>query len=284
MNLMRSIVLSALCCCAVTSSRTARAAPPVAVNSSKSLDSKQEKAYRTDAKKVASSYLQALSGKGDADALSYLLGGITLTAMETQIPNWSIVVEDPVRYEKLPLAAAIKAMHDVDISAQQALKQASKQSPKQSQKQNQDSSSEDEEMTLQSVDEATANRLLSSSKKALDDFNTQFPVFAYMARADKGVFWHPENPWRLLLPQLLPAGADLDTAQKSPDWGEYELIVYRFVVEEKLDQPEKSAKPADKSSATPKTRRWPLRVLRIKTPTYDSDWKILPAADWNPNY
>lgn len=265
-TIVMSAVMSAMYFCVVTSSHSVQAAPPIAINASQSLDSTQEKTYRAQAKQVATLYLQALSGKGDADALSYLLGGITLTAMETQIPNGTIVVEDPVRYEKLPLAGAIKAMSDVDTSAQQALKQAPNPS--------QAPASDDDEMTLQNVDEATANQLLSSSKKTLDDFNTQYPVFAYMARADKGVFWHPENPWRLLLPQLLPAGADLDKNKKTPDWGEYELIVYRFVVEEKLNP----------STKNPKTRRWPLRVLRIKTPTYDSSWKILPAADWNPNY
>ena len=33
-----------------------------------------------------------------------------------------------------------------------------------------------------------------------------------------------------------------------------------------------------------KARIWPLRVLRIKTKTYDSGWKILPASDWDPEY
>src|SRR5688572_10529143 len=56
-----------------------------------------------DARKVAESYLNALSGKGGDDARNYLLGGLTLTASDFSIPNWRIVSRDEARVEEKPV-------------------------------------------------------------------------------------------------------------------------------------------------------------------------------------
>jgi hypothetical protein len=71
------------------------------------------------------------------------------------------------------------------------------------------------------------------------------------------VFWHPENPWRRVIEKL---GTE----------GDYRLEMHVFRIEEKED----GRKP----------RVWPLRVLRVKSASYDSGWKVLPASDWNPEY
>ncbi len=193
-----------------------------------------------DARKVAEKYLSALQGKGDANARDFLLGGSTLTANDFTIPNWKIVKRDAPRKEEKPLIDAIKAMWLVDKVGAESL--------------NTVVVSEGDNLTLT---QEQAQKILGPTREAAVKFQDGFPLFAYIARIDKDVFWHPENPWRKEAKKL---GRD----------GNYTLELHRFVIEER--------------EAGRAPRVWPLRVLRVKTKTYDSGWKILPASDWDPNY
>jgi hypothetical protein len=105
--------------------------------------------------------------------------------------------------------------------------------------------------------QAQAEKLLGPTREMALQFQERFPLFSYVSRNGKDVFWHPENPWR-------------KEVKKLGKGGNYTLEMHRIMIEEK-------------ASGT-QTRLWPLRVLRIRTKSYDSGWKILPASDWDPNY
>ena len=193
-----------------------------------------------DARKVAEQYLNALSGKGGEDARNFLLGGLTLTAQDFSIPNWRIVSRDEARVEEKLVADAVKSMWSLDKAGAESLTGVVV--------------TEGESLSLS---QEQAEKLLGPTREMAHKFQERFPLFSYVARNGKDVFWHPENPWRKELKNL---GKE----------GNYKLELHRFMVEEK-----ESGK---------QTRLWPLRVLRIKTKGYDSAWKILPASDWDPNY
>ena len=190
-------------------------------------------------RKIAESYLKALEGKGDGTSRNYLLGGATLTANDFTIPNWKILKRDEVRSESKDVDGAVKMMRELEKKGAEAL--------------NTVVVSEDSQIALS---QEQANKLLEPTRRHAQKFIDQYPLFSYVARVGKDVFWHPENPWLKQVKQL--------------DKGEqYTLEVHRFQIEEK-----------DGGSA----RMWPLRVLRVTTKNYDSGWKILPASDWDPNY
>jgi hypothetical protein len=207
-------------------------APPVAtVDGAGALD---------DARKVAESYLKALEGKGDDSARNYLLGGATLTANDFTIPNWRIAKRDAVRSEEKDVDGAVKMMREFEKKGAEAL--------------NTVVVSEDSSVSLS---QEQANKLLEPTRKQAQKFIEAYPLFSYVARVGKDVFWHPENPW-------------LKEVKKLDKGSTYKLELHRFHIEEK-------------DSAGNK-RIWPLRVLRVTTKNYDSGWKILPASDWDPNY
>ena len=156
-----------------------------------------------DARKVAESYLNSLSGKGGDDARNYLLGGLTLTAQDFQIPNWSIKQRDEARVEDKPISGAVKAMWLVDKVGAEAL--------------NHVVVAEGEQLTL---NQEQAGKILGPTREQAVKFQDEFPLFAYVSRIDKDVFWHPENPWRKEVKKL---GKD----------GNYHLEVHRFMIEEK---------------------------------------------------
>jgi hypothetical protein len=191
-------------------------------------------------RKIAEAYLKSLEGKGDGSAKNYLLGGVTLTAQDFTIPNWKIVKRDAARVEEKPVLDAIKAMWLVDKVGAESL--------------NTVVVAEGEQLSLT---QEQANKILGPTREQAVKFQDAFPLFSYVSRIDKDVFWHPENPWRKEVKKL---GKE----------GNYKLELHRFTVEEK-----EAGRPP---------RAWPLRVLRVKTKAYDSGWKILPASDWDPNY
>ena len=193
-----------------------------------------------DARKVAESYLNSLIGKGGDDARNYLLGGLTLTAQDFQIPNWAIKQRDEARVEDKPIGGAVKAMWLVDKVGAEAL--------------NHVVVAEGEQLTL---NQEQAGKILAPTREQAVKFQDEYPLFAYVGRIDKDVFWHPENPWRKEVKKL---GKE----------GNYHLEVHRFMIEEKENGKQ--------------SRLWPLRIVRVKTKVYDSGWKILPASDWDPNY
>jgi hypothetical protein len=193
-----------------------------------------------DARKVAEAYLNTLAGKGGDESRDLLLGGATLTARDFAIPNWRITSRDEARVEEKSIFGAMKAMWMLDKIGAEALNMVVVQ--------------EDDNLTLT---QEQAAKMLAPTREAAVKFQDEFPLFSYVARVDKDVFWHPENPWR-------------KEAKKLGKEGNYKLEVHRFMIEEREQGKQ--------------TRLWPLRVLRVKSAKYDSGWKILPASDWDPNY
>jgi len=191
-------------------------------------------------RKVAEQYLNALNGKASDDNKELLLGGATLTARDFQIPNWRIKERDEARVEEKSIFGAVKAMWLLDKVGAESL--------------NMVVVAEGENLTLT---QDQAEKMLGPTKEQALKFQTEFPLFAYVARVGKEVFWHPENPWR-------------KETKKLGKEGNYRLELHRFMIEEKENGKQ--------------SRLWPLRVLRVKTPKYDSGWRVLPASDWDPNY
>lgn len=191
-------------------------------------------------RKIAEAYLKALEGKGDDSARNYLLGGATLTANDFTIPNWKIKKRDEVRVEDKDVDGAVRQLRDLEKKGAEAL--------------NNVVVAEDAQV---SMSQEQANKLLEPTRRQAQKFIEAYPLFAYVARVGKDVFWHPENPWLQVI-KALPRG------------GQYHLEVHRFQIEE--------------TDAGKTARIWPLRVLRITSTGYDSGWKILPASDWDPNY
>lgn len=191
-------------------------------------------------RKIAEAYLKALAGKGDDSARNYLLGGSTLTANDFTIPNWKIKKRDEVRTEDKSVSGAVRMMRDLEKKGAEAL--------------NNVVVAEDSSMAMS---QEQANKLLEPTRRQAQKFIEEYPLFAYVARVGKDVFWHPENPW-------------LGVVKAMPKDGDYHLEVHRFQIEE--------------TDAGKTARIWPLRVLRVTAKDYDSGWKILPASDWDPNY
>lgn len=196
-------------------------------------------------KKVAIAYLKALDGSGSQTARELLLGGVTLTAEEVSIPNWKIQ-DRLVQREEDDVKLAVELMKALDKSGAQALTEIM----------NLAESGSGDDIGMATVSQEQANKLMAPTQVAAKRFKERFPVFAYCARAGKEVYWHPANPWR-------------EVVKKLGTSGRYVLEFHRFNVLETVGG---------------KSRVWPLRVLRIKTSSYDSGWKILPASDWDPDW
>lgn len=190
--------------------------------------------------KIARAYLKALDGSAPGDARAYLLGIVTLDAELATIPNWKLEKRDPVQREEADLAAARADMRKLDKAGRKALDKLLNQ--------------QGGDDGFAQVGRAEAEKIMAPTKAIATKFKKDFPVFSYMARVDKEVYWHPKNPWRKLLEKLGKSG-------------NYLITYHRFNIRE---------------TDHGRSRVWPLRVLRIKTKTYDSGWKILPASDWDP--
>ena len=193
-----------------------------------------------EARKVAERYLKALAGEGSELAGSFLLGGLTLTAQDFSIPNWRIVSREEPRIEERLVADAVRMLWALDGAAAESLKNIVV--------------AEGESLSLT---QEQAVQLLGPTREMAVQLQERFPLFSFVARNGKDIFWHPENPCRKEVRKL---GQD----------GSYRLTLHRFTIEER----ENGAR----------TRLWPLRVLRMTTNNYDSGWKILPASDWDPSY
>jgi len=194
-----------------------------------------------EARALAEAYLRALEGTGDQAAREHLLGGVTLTAKEATIPNWKILRRDAVLLEEADIAAAVAEMKRLDLAGRKTLTGILKLKVSHN---------------FDQVTEARANKMLTPTRSQAQRFQDRFPAFAFIARVDRPVYWHPSNPLRKLLKTLGRRGA-------------YSIELYRFHVEEQ--------------AAKGGVRTWPLRVLRIKTAAHDTGWKILPASDWDPD-
>ena len=214
-----------------------------ALGQSKGGESKKAKRTKVgEPERIAIAYLKALDGSGDDLAKEYLLGGATLTADDFTIPNWAIHQREPVQVEVATLDEAVRMMRSLEKAGRETLNAAV------------NLESDD---AMAAIDQAAAEKLMAPTRKRAKAFQEKFPVFSYVARVGKDVFWHPSNPWRSILDEV---GSE----------GKYRLELHIFRIKE--------------STADQKTRIWPLRVLRMQTKSYDSGWKILPASDWDPEF
>jgi hypothetical protein len=192
-----------------------------------------------DAERVAIEYLKALSGEGDPKARGYLLGGVPLAAREYKIPNWNIVARDPPKTEQGDIALLRGRLDALDLRARKALSGALAGEKN-------------------GADRKRAQELLAATRDDAKKLATEFPVVGYVLRADKDVFWHPDNPMRRILRDVEPTGR-------------YAIELHLFRVEERDGE-----KPP---------RVWPLRVMRMTTTNgLDTGFKVLPASHWDPEY
>jgi hypothetical protein len=196
-----------------------------------------------EVKKVAETYLNALTGAGDEGGKDLLLGGATMNAQLFALENWKVVSKDPVRKEDGDLGHAVTMMNDLDKAGRAALTKLM------------GAESVGDDLTMTEVSQEEALKLMAPTKEKAAKLIKAHPVLAYFARVGKEVYWHPKNPVRGLL-------AKVGTT------GRYSLEVHRWKIETK-EGPRQAP------------REWPLRIVRFKTTKLDTGWKILPASDWN---
>ena len=196
-----------------------------------------------DAKKVAETYLNALTGTGDEAGKDLLLGGVTMNAQLFSLENWSFKSKDPVKKEEGDLAHAVQMINDLDKAGRTALTKLM------------GVEAVGDDLKMVEVSQADATKLLAPSRERVTALQTKHPVLSYALRAGKEVYWHPKNPMRAVL-------------AKAVTQGKYSVEVHRWMIET-TEGPAKTA------------RSWPLRVIRFKSPKVDTGWKIMPASDWN---
>lgn len=196
-----------------------------------------------DAKRVAQTYLNALTGTGDEAGKDLLLGGVTMNAQLFSLENWEFKSKDPVKKEESDLAHAVAMMNDLDKAGRSALTKLM----------GMDQVGDDLQMT--EVSQADATKLLGPTREKAAAFNKAHGVLAYVLRVGKEVYWHPKNPMRAVV-------------QKAGTQGKYTIEVHRWVI-------------LSKEGAAKTPREWPLRVVRFKSGKVDSGWTVLPASDWN---
>lgn len=195
-----------------------------------------------EVKKVAETYLNALTGSGDEAGKELLLGGVTMNAQLFTLENWTLKDKE-VRHEEKDLAHAVQMMNDLDKAGRHALTKLL------------GAEAVGDDLKVTEVSKEDAEKLLAPTKQKAVEFNKAHPVLAYVTRVGKEVYWHPKNPMRPLL-------------TKSGGTGKYWLEVHRWTVE-------------SKEGAAKTQRTWPLRIVRFKAGKVDTGWKVLPASDWN---
>ncbi len=196
-----------------------------------------------EARRVAETYLNALTGTGDEAGKDLLLGGVTMNAQLFSLENWKFKTKDPVRREDGDLAHAVQQMSSLDKSGRAALTKLM----------GVEAVGDDLRMTEVGPDEAA--KLLAPTKERAAEFAKHHGVLSYALRVGKEVYWHPKNPMRAVL-------------SKAGTKGKYSVEVHRWTVTS-----------VEGAAKTP--REWPLRVIRFKSDKVDTGWKILPASDWN---
>lgn len=196
-----------------------------------------------DARKVAETYLNALTGQGDEAGKDLLLGGVTMNAQLFALDNWKLKAKDPVKHEENDLGHAVAQMNELDKAGRKALTKLM------------GAEAVGDELKVTEVSKEDAEKMLKPTLEKAQAFTKAHPTLAYVTRVGKEVYWHPKNPMR---PLLARAGTS----------GKYTIDVHRWTVLT-LEGPGKSP------------REWPLRVVRFKSAKVDTGWKILPASDWN---
>jgi hypothetical protein len=202
-----------------------------------------EGASDAEPRRVAMTYLNALTGAGDEAGKDLLLGGVTMNAQLFALENAQLQAKDPVRKEELDLAHAVQLMADYDRSGRAALTRLL------------GLQQQGDELRATEVSQADAARLLGPTREKAAALLAQHPVLATVLRVDREVYWHPKNPMRAVL-------------ARAGNQGSYtvELHLWKVLT---VEGPGK----------TP--RVWPLRVLRFRSAKVDTGWKVLPASDWN---
>ncbi len=200
-----------------------------------------------DAYKLDDAYCKALTGGGDQSARQYLLGGMSWMAETVTYDNYKNVSRDPVRHDEGDISDVLKAIAQIDKTGRKSLNAMLGGSGKEG---------ADGE-TIGEVTADKADKMMQPAKALMDKFKQSHAAFWYIARMNKPGYWHPKNPIRPLLDSV-------------PKKGQYTLDVHRFSIES-IQGPLKTKKI------------WTLKILRLKVaPNFDTQWKILPAADWNP--
>jgi len=199
---------------------------------------------KDEVRKVAEVYLDALTGKGDQAGRDLLLGGATVNAQLFNLENWKIVARAPVQTEQGDLRAAVALMSELDKAGRASLSRIVNAS-----------TGGEGNLQVRQVSQAEAKKILEPTHEKAQAFLKASPVLAYVARVDKDIYWHPQNPVRALL-----ASTDGN--------GGYWLQLHLFTIE-----------TAEGPRKVP--RQWPLRVLRFRAGKLDTGWKVLPASDWN---
>ena len=195
-----------------------------------------------DAKKVATTYLNALTGKGDEAGKDLLLGGVTMNAQLFTLENAELKNLE-AKKEDGDLGKAIQLMNELDKSGRKALTKLM------------GAEAVGDDLKVTEVSKEDAEKLLKPTLEKAQAFLKSAPVLAYTCRVGKEVYWHPKNPMRAVL-------------SKAGNSGKYQLEMRRWTVVSR-EGPNK----------TP--REWPLRVLRFRGGKVDTGWKVLPASDWN---
>jgi hypothetical protein len=195
-----------------------------------------------DAKKVATTYLNALTGKGDEAGKDLLLGGVTMNAQLFTLENAELKNIE-AKNEDGDLGKALQLMNELDKSGRKALTKLM------------GAEAVGDDLKVTEVSKEDAEKLLKPTLEKAQAFLKAAPVLAYTCRVGKEVYWHPKNPMRAVL-------------GKAGNSGKYTLQMRRWTVVSK-EGPNK----------TP--REWPLRVLRFRGGKIDTGWKVLPASDWN---
>ena len=197
--------------------------------------------HEAEARKIADTYLAALTGQGSDAGKQYLLGGLTMDASLYTVENAKISKLDYAKHETKNLKPAMAEMKDLDETGKKNLEKIG--------------GAGSDDMVVNEISKEQAAKILGPTRAKAAKFTKDFPVLAYAARTEKSVYWHPKNPIRPLL-------------AKSSGTGTYDLEVFHYTVESK-EGPSKTS------------RMWPLRVIRFKNGALDTGWKILPASDWS---
>lgn len=195
-----------------------------------------------DVKKVAMTYLNALTGKGDEAGKDLLLGGVTMNAQLFTLENAELKNMESKK-EEGDLGKAIQLMNELDKSGRKALTKLM------------GAEAVGDDLKVTEVSKEDAEKLLKPTLEKAQAFLKAAPVLAYTCRVGKEVYWHPKNPMRSVL-------------SKAGNSGKYTLELRRWTVTSK-EGPNKTL------------REWPLRVLRFRGGKLDTGWKVLPASDWN---
>jgi hypothetical protein len=218
------------------------AAPAAAPAPAKDATAKDQKKAE-DPQQIAEKYLAALADPKKAQGKDYLLGGASLDAKAASVTGPKIVSKAEPRMEEGQVSDLKTAVDALDKAGLALLEEGAALGGT--------GGGEKKEVNLDH-----ARKMAEKTKQLRKELVTKFPVFSDVIRVDKMIYWHPKNPARLLL-------------QKSDPAGTYKVDYIAYTVE-------------SKDTAKDKARQWPLRLVKIKTDSVDTGWKVLPASEWDP--